>query len=67
MNTTRHRLPNRRECIVEDMNCDGMAYTLSTGINADGKIAEVFISTGKGGSEVSYILEDFAVVLSVAL
>ena len=63
----RHRLPNRREAVTEDMSFDGLNYMMTVGFNAEGALAEMFISTEKGGSLIDRMLEDFAVVVSVAL
>jgi hypothetical protein len=65
--TAREHLPNRRECSIEDMNHDGLDYSMSVGFDSRQKLSEVFISTVKGGSSMCAMLEDFAVVVSVAL
>jgi hypothetical protein len=66
---TRHRLPNRRPAMTEEIAIDGGAapFTATIGFGPDGRPAEVFLSGGKAGSNLATILGDSAVLISIAL
>jgi hypothetical protein len=64
----RHRLPNRRPAMTEEIAIDGAAlFTATIGFGPDGGPAEVFLSGGKAGSTLATILGDAAVLISIAL
>jgi hypothetical protein len=64
----RHRLPNRRPAMTEEIVIDGAApFTATVGFAPDGRPAEVFLSGGKAGSALATILGDAAVLISIAL
>ncbi|WP_127752678.1 hypothetical protein [Devosia sp. 1566] len=63
----RHRLPNRRSCTTLAFRHNGAAYNLTAGYYADGQIGEVFIDGPRIGSEVSHLVHDIAVLVSIAI
>jgi hypothetical protein len=64
---TRHRLPNRHPCESLCFPHGGMNYTASIARYSDGKLAEIFISNHKCGSDADAAAKDSAVVCSLAL
>ena len=69
---SRKCLPARRPSIIRDVSwtgADGQAVTCAVGIGFDmnGEVAEVFASDIKIGSAMRALLEDTAVIVSVAL
>jgi hypothetical protein len=64
---TRERLPNRRQCESFEFSHAGMTFTLATGFYADGRLAEIFLSSNKPGSPIEAIARDAAVTVSIAL
>jgi hypothetical protein len=65
--TARERLPNRRKCESFEFRHAGHPFTLCAGFYADGRIAEVFLSSHKPGSPIEAIARDAAVTVSIAL
>jgi hypothetical protein len=65
--TARERLPNRRECESLSFTHAGMNYTASIARYSDGRLAEIFISNHKSGSDADAAAKDSAVVCSIAL
>src|SRR5262245_62150768 len=65
--TERTRLPNRRACEHFNFACNGLTYVASIGRFPDGRLAEIFISNSKAGSQSDSGAKDAAVVLSIAL
>jgi hypothetical protein len=65
--SVRERLLNRRLAEHFDFECNGLVYTASIGRFADGRIAEIFISSEKSGSHSDCAAKDSAVVCSIAL
>jgi hypothetical protein len=65
--TARDRLPNRHLCETFGFQHGGMKYTASIACYADGRLAEVFISNHKTGSDTDAAAKDSAVVASIAL
>ena len=63
----RERLANRRSCETFNIVCDNLGYTVSIGRFPDGRLAEIFISNGKSGSDADAAAKDSAVVCSIAL
>jgi ribonucleoside-diphosphate reductase alpha chain len=64
----RQRLQNRRLAEHYSFQCNGIAYTASTGRFPDGRLAEIFIAAnGKAGSHADSAARDSAVVCSIAL
>jgi hypothetical protein len=67
MGPTRQRLPNRRPSETRELDVDGITFTASVGFGVDGKPAEIFLSGAKDGSGMAAILNDAAVIISLAL
>jgi hypothetical protein len=67
MLTARGRLPNRRECESFEFRHAGHPFTLCAGFRADGRVAEIFLSSHKPGSPIEAIAHDAAVTVSIAL
>jgi hypothetical protein len=65
--TARERLPNRRQCESFEFCHAGHPFTLCAGFYADGRIAEIFLSSHKPGSPIEAIARDAAVTVSIAL
>jgi hypothetical protein len=64
--TTRVHLPNRRGCLSFDFQCGG-CFTATVARFDDGRLAEIFLSNGKVGSDADTAARDSAVVCSIAL
>jgi len=65
--TGRERLPNRRACESLSFTHGGMNYVASIAHYPDGRLAEIFISNHKSGSDADAAAKDSAVVCSIAL
>jgi hypothetical protein len=63
----RARLPNRRRQECLEFFHAGLGFTLGAGHYADGRIAEIFISSHNVGSPIEAIARDAAVAVSIAL
>jgi hypothetical protein len=63
----RERLPNRREATTFDIEAGGQSYHATVGWFADGRLAEVFVTTRKAGSMAGIMASDAAVLCSIAL
>jgi ribonucleoside-diphosphate reductase alpha chain len=64
---SRERLPNRHQCETVGFEHGGMKYTASIARYGDGRLAEIFISNHKSGSDSDAAAKDSAVVCSIAL
>jgi hypothetical protein len=64
---TRTRLPNRRAAETFEITAGGLNYRATVSRFADGRIAEVFLSNHKVGSQADANAKDAAVVCSIAL
>jgi hypothetical protein len=64
--TARERLPNRRQCESFEFTHAGLDFTLTAGFYADGRIAEIFLSSHKPGSTIEAIARDAAITTSLA-
>ena len=64
---TRERLPNRRESESRSFQWNGMAFVATVSRFSDGRIAEIFLTNGKVGSDTDAAARDSAVVCSLAL
>jgi len=68
-------LPNRRGCETENIEWKNWVWTFTTSNYPDGKLAEIFIDTPtegdltrpKRGSDLALLVQDGAVVASIAL
>lgn len=65
--TARERLPNRRRCESSEFRHAGLDFTLAAGFYADGRVAEIFLSSHKPGSPIEAIARDAAITTSLAL
>lgn len=63
----RAALPNRRGHSTVTLQWRGKAFDVSCGHYADGRPAEVFVSSTKTGSDVQIVANDAAVLMSLAL
>jgi hypothetical protein len=63
----RLRLPNRRASETFNLECGGLAYTCTISRGSDGRVAEIFLSNHKAGSQADANARDSAVVCSIAL
>ena len=63
---TRQRLPNRRYAETFAFELGGLAYTCTVGF-ADGRVAELFISSHKNGSSADTNARDAAIAFSFAV
>jgi hypothetical protein len=63
----RERLPNRRFSESFGVACAGLRYTATISRFPDGRLAEVFLTNHKAGSEADANARDSAVVCSLAL
>ncbi len=64
---TRERMNNRRDSDLISLVVNGREYTIGVSYTNDERILELFLDTMKCGSEMSDIVKDLAVVISVAL
>jgi hypothetical protein len=65
--TARARLPNRRLAETFEIRVGTLRYTVSIGRFVDGRLAEIFISNGKAGSDSDANARDAAIITSIAL
>jgi hypothetical protein len=67
MNGERERLPDRRRASTRSFVHQGMRFTVCGGYYPDGRLAEIFVSSDKPGSDLESLGRDAAVVASLAL
>ena len=67
MTAPRERLPNWRASESFNLACNGMPYVATVSRFPDGRLAEIFLSNGKAGSDADCAARDSAVVCSLAL
>ncbi len=66
--SSRQRLPNRRPAHTEALEVAGQAFTATVGFDPDtGRACEMFLDAPKRDSMFGAMLNDAAVVISVAL
>ena len=64
----RSRLPNRRRSITEEIELSGQVIVATIGFDPeDNSPRELFLRAGKEGSLLNALLDDAAVVISIAL
>jgi hypothetical protein len=63
---SRERLANRRESESFSFRCNGMPYAATVSRFGDGRLAEIFLTNGKAGSDADAAARDSAVVGSIA-
>jgi hypothetical protein len=64
---TRERLPNRRASESRSFRWKGMYLVATISRFPDGRLAEIFLTNGKVGSDTESAARDCAVVASLAL
>ena len=64
---SRERLPNRRDSELATLIVGGREYTVAVSFDPRQRVKELFLDTKKYGSEMSLIVKDIAVVVSVAV
>jgi hypothetical protein len=67
MTAARERLPNRRASEQIAFECGGFKFVATISRFPDGRLAEIFISNWKCGSDSDVAARDSAVVCSIAL
>jgi hypothetical protein len=67
MTAQRETLPMRRPREGFDFDHSGIRYTACVGWFADDRIAEIFLSTTKAGSDADAIAQDAALLFSLAV
>ena len=65
--TARERLPNRRASEQIAFACSGFTFIATVSHFLDGRLAEIFLTNGKCGSDSDVSARDAAVVGSIAL
>jgi hypothetical protein len=65
--STRRRLENRRASTTFSFECNALHYLATVSFFTDGRLAEIFISNAKAGSNSDSAAKDSAVVCSIAL
>jgi hypothetical protein len=65
--TARERLRNRRASETFSVECNGLTYVATVSRFDDGRIAEIFLSNHRNGSQADAVARDAAVVASIAL
>jgi hypothetical protein len=63
----RERLPSRRAAETFDVEAGGLRYRATIGRFADGRLAELFITSHKADTTAGIMASDAAVVCSIAL
>jgi hypothetical protein len=63
----RQQLPDRRHCTTFAFQCGTMNYVATVAYFADGRLAEIFLTNHKSGSDADAAARDSAVVCSIAL
>lgn len=64
--TERERLPPRRASENFDLECRGLKYACTFTRYADGRLAEIFVESNKGGSAADVASRDAAIAASFA-
>jgi hypothetical protein len=65
--TARERLPNRRLAETFELEVAGLRYTATIGRFPDGRVAEIFLTNHKAGSQADTNARDSAIVFSIAV
>lgn len=63
----RRRLPNRRRSLSFPVEYEGQRFTASVSQFADGRIAELFLTSPKTGTGIAAVAHDAAIIISIAL
>jgi ribonucleoside-diphosphate reductase alpha chain len=64
---TRQRLPHRRASETFEITANGLNYRATVSRFDDGRVAEIFLTNHKTGSDADTAARDSAVVCSIAL
>ena len=64
---SRERLANRRASETFSFRCNGIPYSATVSRFSDGRLAEIFISNGKAGSDADAAARDSGIVCSISL
>ena len=64
---SRRVLPQRRMSLTFDLVFKNQIVSITAGYFSTGEIGEVFLATGKGGSDLASLVRDAAITLSLAL
>jgi hypothetical protein len=64
---TRRTLPNRRALGSVSVECEGHRYRATVGWFEDGRIAEIFLDTGKFGTTLQANADTAAILVSLLL
>jgi hypothetical protein len=67
MTAARERLPNRRASEQIAFTCGGFKFIATVSRFIDGRLAEIFLTNGKCGSDSDVSARDAAIVASIAL
>jgi hypothetical protein len=65
--SSRQRLPSRRLHLGETTTYEGQKYHVGFGFDPNGKLREVFITTGKVGSAIEAHVQTQAILISLLL
>ncbi len=63
----RQRLPERRASDTFEIRHGNFTYTITTSVDAEGQLGELFIDSDKSGTELSVMMHDAAIAVSLAL
>ncbi len=63
----RIRLPARRPALIHDIEIGDCRATVTIGFDGANRPREIFLVAGRGGSDMAKILDDVAVLISIAL
>ena len=63
----RARLPNKRPSVAFSFDCEGHHYTATASRFADGRLAEIFLDTGKINTPLQQNAETAAILVSLLL
>ena len=66
MTAARQRLLDRRPCETFGLECAGLKYTATISRFSDGRIAKIFLTNHKSGSDADTAARDSAIVCSIA-
>ena len=64
---TRRRLANRRPAVLVGVEHQGAVFTVCAGLYSGGQVGEVFVSGARSGSDLAALVDDGAVLASIAL
>jgi hypothetical protein len=64
---SRERLPNRRSAVTEDIAVGDRVYSATIGFDPLCRPKEIFLAGAREGSDMQAVLDDTAIVVSLAL